>query len=150
MRNGGGGGGGGGGSNSNTGSGKSGGLMDGTIAAGITKFATLALHERVSGRDRDHKRNHSLSHVGSKSSERLLQGGGGSSGSGTKGRSDPAKLLGTPPCPRMDEIPLLEPLVCKKIAHERLTVLVFLEDSIVTGCQEGFICTWARPGKVVR
>ncbi|KAI2591809.1 hypothetical protein G5576_018089, partial [Homo sapiens] len=39
------------------------------------------------------------------------------------------------------------PLVCKKIAQERLTVLLFLEDCIITACQEGLICTWARPGK---
>ncbi|EPB67316.1 hypothetical protein ANCCEY_13590 [Ancylostoma ceylanicum] len=41
-----------------------------------------------------------------------------------------------------------EPLICKKIAHERLTVLEFRKDCLVTACQEGFICTWARPGKV--
>ncbi len=59
-----------------------------------------------------------------------------------------ARLLGTPICPRMEEVPIIEPLICKKIAHERLTVLEFREDCIVTACQEGFICTWARPGKV--
>ena len=56
---------------------------------------------------------------------------------------------GTSICPRLDEVPILEPLIVKKIAHERLTTLVFREDCIVTACQEGFICTWARPGKVV-
>lgn len=56
---------------------------------------------------------------------------------------------GTSICPRLDEVPMLEPLIVKKIAHERLTTLVFREDCIVTACQEGFICTWARPGKVV-
>ncbi|EHB10649.1 Dystrophia myotonica WD repeat-containing protein [Heterocephalus glaber] len=60
---------------------------------------------------------------------------------------DPAKVLGTALCPRIHEVPLLEPLVCKKIAQERLTVLLFLEDCIITACQEGLICTWARPGK---
>lgn len=48
----------------------------------------------------------------------------------------------------MDEVPIIEPLVCKKISHERLTVLHFREDCLVTACQEGFICTWARPGHV--
>ncbi|KAG8001766.1 Dystrophia myotonica WD repeat-containing protein [Nibea albiflora] len=62
-------------------------------------------------------------------------------------RLDAAKVLGTTLCPRMHEVPLLEPLVCKKIAHERLTVLVFMDDCIITACQEGLICTWARPGK---
>uniref|UniRef100_A0A2K5HIH3 Uncharacterized protein n=1 Tax=Colobus angolensis palliatus TaxID=336983 RepID=A0A2K5HIH3_COLAP len=64
-----------------------------------------------------------------------------------RSRLDPAKVLGTALCPRIHEVPLLEPLVCKKIAQERLTVLLFLEDCIITACQEGLICTWARPGK---
>lgn len=59
---------------------------------------------------------------------------------------DPIKLIGTPSCPRFDECPLLEPLVCKKIAHERLTALIFREDCFLTACQDGFIYTWARPG----
>ncbi|XP_016370768.1 WD repeat-containing protein 20 [Sinocyclocheilus rhinocerous] len=64
----------------------------------------------------------------------VTSGGGGGGGGGAL-------------CPRMNEVPLLEPLVCKKIAHERLTVLVFMNDCIITACQEGLICTWARPGK---
>ncbi|NXR40148.1 DMWD protein, partial [Zosterops hypoxanthus] len=64
----------------------------------------------------------------------------------SRGSLDMAKVLGTALCPRLHEVPLLEPLVCKKIAQERLTVLLFLEDCIVTACQEGLICTWARPG----
>lgn len=59
---------------------------------------------------------------------------------------DPMKLIGTNACPRFDECPLLEPLVCKKIAHERLTALIFREDCFLTACQDGFIYTWARPG----
>lgn len=59
---------------------------------------------------------------------------------------DPLKLIGTPACPRFDECPLLEPLVCKKIAHERLSALIFREDCFLTACQDGFIYTWARPG----
>lgn len=58
---------------------------------------------------------------------------------------DPMKLIGTPACPRFDECPVLEPLVCKKIAHERLTALIFREDCFLTACQDGFIYTWARP-----
>jgi WD40 repeat protein len=60
---------------------------------------------------------------------------------------DPVKLLGTAVCPRLTEVPHLEPLVCKKIAHERLSALVFRPDCFVTGCYEGIVCTWARPGK---
>lgn len=61
---------------------------------------------------------------------------------------DAVKLMGTASCPRFDECPVLEPLVCKKIAHERLTALVFREDCVVTACQDGYVYTWARPGKM--
>ncbi|XP_075923787.1 WD repeat-containing protein 20-like isoform X3 [Petromyzon marinus] len=137
-------GGGGGGGAGGGGGGGAGGLVDGAIAAGISKFATLTLHDR-SGNDKrsldkEHKRNHSMGHISSKSAERLHV-------LSKSQRPDSSRLLGTPPCPRMDEVPLLEPLVCKKVAHERLTVLVFLEEAVVSACQEGFICTWARPGK---
>uniref|UniRef100_A0ABK0LHI2 WD repeat domain 20 n=1 Tax=Rattus norvegicus TaxID=10116 RepID=A0ABK0LHI2_RAT len=117
-------------------------VMDGAIASGVSKFATLSLHDRKERHhEKDHKRNHSMGHISSKSSDKLNLV--------TKAKTDPAKTLGTSLCPRMEDVPLLEPLICKKIAHERLTVLVFLEDCLVTACQEGFICTWARPGKVV-
>uniref|UniRef100_A0A8C8CWX2 WD repeat domain 20b n=1 Tax=Oncorhynchus tshawytscha TaxID=74940 RepID=A0A8C8CWX2_ONCTS len=115
------------------------------IATGVSKFATLSLHDtRKERHEKDHKRNHSMGHISSKSSDKLNQ----LSSAARTAKADAAKTLGTLLCPRMEEIPLLEPLVCKKIAHERLTVLIFLEDCLVTACQEGFICTWARPGKV--
>nr|XP_061798431.1 WD repeat-containing protein 20-like isoform X2 [Nerophis lumbriciformis] len=118
-----------------------GGIMDSAVATGVSKFATLSLHERKERHhEKDHKRNHSMGHISSKSSDKLNVL--------TKSKADAAKTLGTPLCPRMEDVPLLEPLICKKIAHERLTVLIFLEDCLVTACQEGFICTWARPGKV--
>ncbi|KAI1719712.1 putative catabolite repression protein creC [Ditylenchus destructor] len=63
-------------------------------------------------------------------------------------RDEANRIFGTPQCPRMDDVPMIEPLVCKKIAHERLTVVHFREDCLVTACQEGFVCTWARPGKI--
>uniref|UniRef100_A0A3Q0SA33 WD repeat-containing protein 20 n=1 Tax=Amphilophus citrinellus TaxID=61819 RepID=A0A3Q0SA33_AMPCI len=110
-------------------------------SSGVSKFATLSLHDRKERHhEKDHKRNHSMGHISSKSSDKLNLL--------TKTKTDPAKTLGTLLCPRMEDVPLLEPLICKKIAHERLTVLIFLEDCLVTACQEGFICTWARPGKV--
>ncbi|XP_011312695.1 WD repeat-containing protein 20 isoform X2 [Fopius arisanus] len=59
---------------------------------------------------------------------------------------DPMRLIGTAWCPRFDECPVLEPLVCKKLAQERLTELVFREDCFVTACQDGYVYTWARPG----
>uniref|UniRef100_A0A667X258 WD repeat-containing protein 20 n=1 Tax=Myripristis murdjan TaxID=586833 RepID=A0A667X258_9TELE len=115
------------------------------IATGVSKFATLSLHDsRKERHEKDHKRNHSMGHISSKSSDKLNQ-----LSSSRTAKADAAKTLGTTLCPRMEDVPLLEPLVCKKIAHERLTVLIFLEDCLVTACQEGFICTWARPGKVV-
>lgn len=118
------------------------GVTDNPVATGVSKFATLSLHDRKERHtDKDHKRNHSMGHISSKSSDKLNLL--------TKTKTDPAKTLGTQLCPRMEDVPLLEPLICKKIAHERLTVLIFLEDCLVTACQEGFICTWARPGKVV-
>ncbi|XP_030575145.1 WD repeat-containing protein 20 isoform X2 [Archocentrus centrarchus] len=124
-----------------SGSGIGSGIMDSAIATGVSKFATLSLHDRKERHhEKDHKRNHSMGHISSKSSDKLNLL--------TKTKTDPAKTLGTLLCPRMEDVPLLEPLICKKIAHERLTVLIFLEDCLVTACQEGFICTWARPGKV--
>ncbi|XP_035773813.1 WD repeat-containing protein 20-like [Anopheles albimanus] len=85
-------------------------------------------------------------------------GGGGTAGSGLIGgfapcgriasSYDPMKLIGTPACPRYDDCPVLEPLICKKIAHERLTALIFREDCFLTACQDGFVYTWARPGFV--
>uniref|UniRef100_A0AAQ5XP58 WD repeat-containing protein 20 n=1 Tax=Amphiprion ocellaris TaxID=80972 RepID=A0AAQ5XP58_AMPOC len=113
------------------------------IATSVSKFATLSLHDsRKERHEKDHKRNHSMGHISSKSSDKLNQ-----LSSSRTAKADAAKTLGTMLCPRMEEVPLLEPLVCKKIAHERLTVLIFLEDCLVTACQEGFVCTWARPGK---
>uniref|UniRef100_M4A1J8 WD repeat-containing protein 20 n=1 Tax=Xiphophorus maculatus TaxID=8083 RepID=M4A1J8_XIPMA len=118
-------------------------IIDSSFIA--NKFATLSLHDsRKERHEKDHKRNHSMGHISSKSSDKLNQ-----LSSSRSVKAEAAKTLGTTLCPRMEEVPLLEPLVCKKIAHERLTVLIFLEDCLVTACQEGFICTWARPGKVV-
>uniref|UniRef100_A0A8C5SI26 DM1 locus, WD repeat containing n=1 Tax=Laticauda laticaudata TaxID=8630 RepID=A0A8C5SI26_LATLA len=114
---------------------------DGAVPFSIGKFATLTLQERRDkNAEKEHKRYHSLGNI-SKSSDKLNVV--------PKSKLDTAKVLGTALCPRIHEVPLLEPLVCKKIAHERLTVLLFLEDCIITACQEGLICTWARPGKAV-
>ncbi|XP_017037731.1 WD repeat-containing protein 20 [Drosophila kikkawai] len=85
------------------------------------------------------------SHHSSLAAAAQSSGSGAGSGSGVSS-FDPMQLIGTPACPRFDECPLLEPLVCKKIAHERLTALIFREDCFLTACQDGFIYTWARPG----
>ncbi|XP_060642595.2 WD repeat-containing protein 20 [Anolis sagrei] len=114
-------------------------VADGVVPFSIGKFATLTLQERKEkNAEKEHKRYHSLGNI-SKSNDKLNVV--------PKSKLDTAKVLGTSLCPRINEVPLLEPLICKKIAHERLTVLLFLEDCIITACQEGLICTWARPGK---
>ncbi|RVE56173.1 hypothetical protein OJAV_G00233160 [Oryzias javanicus] len=119
-------------------------IMDGSfIASSVSRFATLSFDSRRERHDKEHKRNHSVGYIGAKSGDKLNH-----TGSTRAAKTQPTKMLGTALCPHMEEVPLLEPLVCKKIAHERLTVLIFLEDCLVTACQEGFVCTWARPGKM--
>jgi hypothetical protein len=66
-----------------------------------------------------------------------------------KQTQDPMRLIGTTACPRFDQCPRLEPLICKKIAHDRLTALIFREDCFVAACQNGYVYTWARPGTIV-
>lgn len=63
---------------------------------------------------------------------------------------DPLRLIGTAACPRFDECPVLEPLVCKKVAHERLTALLFRAECLVTACADGCVNTWARPPQDAR
>ena len=117
-----------------------------TVSTSFTyKFATLALGDRKDKENHDkkeHKRNFSLA---SRNSEKvsILKA------NHVKPLDDSIRLLGTAACPKLSDVHLLEPLICKKIAHERLTSLTFKEDCLVTACQEGFVCTWARPGKVV-
>ena len=48
-------------------------------------------------------------------------------------------------CPKLDEIPMIEPLVCKRIATERLNSLVFKEDCFMVSTQDGYVFTWSRP-----
>lgn len=60
-------------------------------------------------------------------------------------KADALRLMGTPACPRFDECPVLEPLLCKKVAHERLTALLFRAEYFVTACADGCVNTWARP-----
>lgn len=109
------------------------------------RLANLTLKTTDTGSDKGslaHRRNFSSG------------GGGGAKGSSEKEKYnyssqqqlvDPLRLIGTMSCPRLDEVPMLEPLVCKKVAQERLTALLFREDCVITACQDGIICTWARP-----
>lgn len=73
----------------------------------------------------------------------------GSSNNVQKQTQDPMRLIGTAACPRFDQCPRLEPLICKKIAHDRLTALIFRKDCFVAACQNGYVYTWARPGTIV-
>lgn len=92
----------------------------------------------LKSKSRDGKRNFML--TSSKSTEK-----NGVTKCNQSKTDDPNKLLGTPICPRIEDVPMLEPLICKKISQERLTAVVFREDSFVIACQEGFVSTWARP-----
>lgn len=101
------------------------------------------------GDRREHRRNFSLT-----SSKPAEQKSSASSTVALRGKSagaandfDPLKLIGTASCPRFDECPVLEPLVCKKIAHERLTALLFRAEYLVTACADGCVNTWARPAR---
>lgn len=65
-----------------------------------------------------------------------------------KSLDDPVRLLGSPVCPYIDDVPVLEPTVCKRISYERLTSLIFCQDGFITSCQEGVVFSWARPMRV--
>ncbi|CAH0400407.1 unnamed protein product [Chilo suppressalis] len=114
-----------------------------------------SLTQRLAGfsfgdRRSDHRRNFSLT---SKPAEQKTSASntvalrGKSAGAASNDSYDPLKLIGTPSCPRFDECPVLEPLVCKKIAHERLTALLFRAEYLVTACADGCVNTWARPAR---
>ena len=86
-------------------------------------------------KDGNHIRNYITTHNLSSSVEKLLD------------LDD--KSFGTVICPVFDDVPHLEPLIAKKISMERLCGLEFREDCVIVACQEGYISTWARPGKAV-
>lgn len=64
--------------------------------------------------------------------------------------NDATRLLGTPLCPRLDGVPMIEPHVAKKVAHERLTSIVFRREAIVIGNQDGRVMVFARPKQDTR
>jgi len=128
----------------------------------VQKFATLALGDRpVKDKQRrsasgastsDHRWHFSLASRSSDSKIQLLKAAAAVTGTVARGQQvvdDAVRLLGTPTCPRLADIPMLVPLVGKRVAHERLTALVFREDCLVTSCYEGVIYTWARPSHTV-
>ena len=86
---------------------------------------------------KEHKRNFSLNakHHSDKNQKQQAQL--------ARTNEDPVKLLGTPICPRLEDVVKLDPLVCKKISHERLSSLTFCEDCFVIACND--VSTWIRP-----
>ena len=62
--------------------------------------------------------------------------------------SNGASLLGTAACPRLGDVPIIEPLVVKKIAADPLSGVAFLTDCLLTGCQAGYLAVWNRPKPV--
>ncbi|XP_041969847.1 WD repeat-containing protein 20 [Aricia agestis] len=112
----------------------------GSLSVNFTqRLAGFSFGERRS----EHRRNFSLTKPAEKST----------SGTGPRARAvdacDPLRLIGTASCPRFDECPVLEPLVCKKVAHERLTALLFRAEYLVTACADGCVNTWARPARAL-
>lgn len=94
------------------------------------KFVNLTLGGDKKEEKKEHKRNISFT---------------SKSGSTNHIKPSDDKVLGTSMCPRLEEVPLLEPLICKKISNERLTSVHFLEECFVTACYEGNCYTWSRP-----
>ncbi|CAK5072954.1 unnamed protein product [Meloidogyne enterolobii] len=97
----------------------------------------LSIGSRLTGNSEKNNRHNGISSSGAHSVD------------GTLKRNDcpsfAAKLFGTPQCPRIEEIPIIEPILCKKVSNGRLGSLHFREDCIVTTCQEDYICIWIRP-----
>lgn len=59
------------------------------------------------------------------------------------------RLLGTQYCPKLHEVPLLEPLTCKKLSLNMLTSIHFYKDFIVVSSQDGVVSSYSRPDKQV-
>jgi len=108
------------------------------------KLASLGLGSKEA---KEHKRTFSLPGRGQGGKERQRQERAANKDNTIKARESADSGLGWAGCPRLGDTPMLEPVVVKKIAHERLTSLVFREECIVTACQDGYVCTWARPGR---
>ncbi|XP_042230705.1 WD repeat-containing protein 20-like [Homarus americanus] len=96
--------------------------------------------------EKDHKRSLSLA---SKNPTQNCKGSVNKNqvGGSTMPPEENFRPMGTSLCPRLDECPVLEPMICKKIGHERLSGLIFREDCLITSCQDGCVLTWCRPGK---
>ncbi|TNN10630.1 WD repeat-containing protein isoform 1 [Schistosoma japonicum] len=57
-------------------------------------------------------------------------------------------IFGSPLCPRINDVPMLEPLVCTRILKDRVTDFVFRRDTIHIVDQQGLFLIWQRPIEV--
>ena len=57
--------------------------------------------------------------------------------------------FGTNLCPKLDEVPIIEPIVSELISHERLNGIHFGETSFFTSSQDGIITVWAKPSQLL-
>ncbi|KAI6181589.1 hypothetical protein M3Y98_00845200 [Aphelenchoides besseyi] len=132
----------------------SGGLIENNLVSDSAENAKdgIGKESKTSRLKKFHKRGLSFGNRHGNQTERWARSNTQSTAvnSNANGEDVATNLFGTPQCPKMDSVPLIEPLICKKISHERLTVLVFRQDCLVTADQEGFICTWARPNTIAR
>ena len=106
------------------------------VSNNVTSKSAINSSFHKSDSKKEHKRNFSLNakHHSDKNQTKQQQ---------NKTVEDPVKLLGTPICPRLEDVCKLEPLVCKKISHERLSSLTFCEDCFVVACND--VSIWVRP-----
>lgn len=123
---------------------------------------SISWHQNDSQQTHDHKRTYSeskLSHKSSSHDHKISFKKHSSNPSSSKHHNsvssysplfDEEELsFGTPMCPRLEDVPVLEPLVAKKISQDRLCGLAFREDCLVTSTFDGYIHVWARPESTV-
>lgn len=131
-------------------------LTSSSESSGLSqKFASLSIAEQHRVKESGGKR--PFGTLAARTSDTRLiftrsskAGGPNGSAAAAGDAAPPAPPLGSSGCPCLSDIPLLEPLVCKKVATERLTAIMFREDCFVVACQEGFVSTWARPSTLMR
>lgn len=100
------------------------------------------------------KKKKSIVKSATKKIKNFVNVGGGGGGVGYEGDAlSPRHLNNFESCesddiaPKMSEVNMVEPLVCKKVWSERLTDVVFREDCLLLATEDGFVHLWARPGR---
>ena len=78
---------------------------------------------------------------------RRAPGGSPTFGAGNQSSHwDTACPVGTlQPAPSMRDVPKLSPVVAHRVHIEPLSGLILAQESIITGCRDGFIKIWSRP-----